>query len=273
MNKKVYVSVVVLVLAIAGMWYLVKQPVKETGPREQENIVNNNSNSEQSIITSLKANWQSIQANIPFRPTHPGTIAWGGLYTVQFIGENVLIVSFEDGYNPGIAVLNFKDGKFNILETFKNQADFEFSDWENLVKKYGESSYPISTYTLSVLRGKEIVSFQTLTKVPENVFLRMFPKSDPTKEIALELLKDKLFDPKCGGGEYKSCTVDIKKIDNRTYDITVTYDGLHDDSAKAVRYETTIKYEGGKWIVGNVSKTQQCWLNRGHQDFSTEFCS
>jgi len=129
---------------------------------------------ESEIITSLKSNWQSIQTLIPFRPGHPGTTAWLSPHSVQFIGENNLLVGFEDGYNPGIAVLNFDGSKFKILETFKNQGNFTLLDWQNLVKKYGDLSYSVSTYTISLLRNKEIVSFQNLTKVPENIFLKNY---------------------------------------------------------------------------------------------------
>ena len=132
--------------------------------------------SEIEIITSLKNNWPSIQASIPFRPTHPGTTAWLSPYSVQFIGNNNLLVNFEDGYNPGMAVLNFADSQFKILETFKNQGEFPLVDWQNLVKKYGDVSYFVSTYTVSLLRNNEIVSFQELTKVPENVFVKDYFK-------------------------------------------------------------------------------------------------
>ncbi|OGI57513.1 hypothetical protein A3B85_03010 [Candidatus Nomurabacteria bacterium RIFCSPHIGHO2_02_FULL_37_13] len=129
---------------------------------------------ESKIIESLKTNWQSIQALIPFRPGHPGTVAWLSPYSVQFIGKNNLLVGFEDGYNPGVAVLNFNNDQFKILETFKNQAVFTFSDWQSLINKYGNSSYPVSTYTVSLLRNKQIVSFQDLINVPENIFLKNY---------------------------------------------------------------------------------------------------
>ena len=85
-----------------------------------------------------------------------------------------MLVGFEDGYNPGVAVLNFNNDQFKILETFKNQAVFTFSDWQSLINKYGNSSYPVSTYTVSLLRNKQIVSFQDLINVPENIFLKNY---------------------------------------------------------------------------------------------------
>jgi len=102
-------------------------------------------------------------------------------------------------------------------------------------------------------------------------FTKSVIQSELTKETVLSLLKGDLFDSKCGGGEYKSCKIDITKVSS-DWLVTVTYDGLYDDSVKAIRYKTAITYQDGKWISGNVSKTQQCWPNRGHQDFSSELC-
>lgn len=247
---------------------------------------------EADTISSLEKNWLSIQALIPFRPGHPMTTVWGGPYTVQFISENNLIVSFEDGYNPGIAILNFTDGKFKILETFKNQGEFTLTDWRNLVNKYGDSRYVTRTYTFSVLRDKEIVSFKELTEVPENEFVQQ-----PYQQTVLQLLKDNLLDPGCSPnkveGKYASCTVDINDDVEGDWEgtkpsvgwhATVTYDGLYDDSVKALRIEAYIDYDG-KWVIRKnyennypyaeitgIKKTQQCWPGRGHQDFSSEPC-
>ena len=127
---------------------------------------------ENEILASLKTNWTATQTLISFRPSHPGTTAWLSPDSVQFIGENNLLVRFEDGYNPGIAVLNFQGNTFKVLETFKNQAEFTLSAWQNLVTKYGASLYPVSTYTTSLVRNGQIVSYVELTKVSENVFVK-----------------------------------------------------------------------------------------------------
>src|ERR1035437_6044988 len=97
---------------------------------------------ENEILASLKTNWTATQTLISFRPSHPGTTAWLSPDSVQFIGENNLLVRFEDGYNPGIAVLNFQGNTFKILETFKNQAEFMLTAWPNIVTKYGTYCYP-----------------------------------------------------------------------------------------------------------------------------------
>lgn len=96
-----------------------------------------------------------------------------------------------------------------------------------------------------------------------------------TKEIILQLLKDSLFDSKCSSeriaGEYGSCSIDISKTDSK-WIVAVTYDGLYDDSIKAVKIRANIIYQNKQWIKRDVSKTQQCWPGRGHQNFSSKPC-
>lgn len=96
-----------------------------------------------------------------------------------------------------------------------------------------------------------------------------------TKEIILQLLKDYLFDNKCSSekivGEYGSCSIDISKTDSK-WIITAIYDGLYDDSIKAIKIRATVTYQDKQWFKRDVSKTQQCWPGRGHQDFSSKPC-
>jgi hypothetical protein len=104
------------------------------------------------------------------------------------------------------------------------------------------------------------------------------PKTEeikPTNEIALSLLKDKLLGGEClpGGleGWYDSCAVNISK-ENNQWVVSVTYDGLHDDSISAERITADIIYNNGQWFRGEILRTQKCWYGRGHQDFSVERC-
>lgn len=162
---------IIVLLLVGGIVYVYKNE-KAEAPIVVDTDIQNDVISEPEILASLKTNWQTIQTSISFRPTHPGTTAWLSPYSVQFIGNNNLLVSFEDGYSVGMAVLNFTNGQFKILETFKNQGEFPLVDWLNLVKKHGVASYSVNTYTVSLMRNNEIVSFQELTKVPENVFVK-----------------------------------------------------------------------------------------------------
>lgn len=95
-----------------------------------------------------------------------------------------------------------------------------------------------------------------------------------TREAALSLLSESLFEecrPEGVEERYRSCGVEISQDGNQAT-ATVTYDGFFDDSVKASQVRTVATYKDGKWNLGTVSETQQCWPGRGHQDFTTEFC-
>jgi len=96
------------------------------------------------------------------------------------------------------------------------------------------------------------------------------PSPELTRETALSLLK-----MECSSegvpGEYGSCSVDISKEKDQ-WVVTITYDGLYDDSIKAQQIKTIVMYRDGQWVKGETSRIQQCWPGRGHQDFSVELC-
>lgn len=186
LNKQGFSPLVVLVilalLVLAGsVWYVYLQssPTKEPSPAQTQNqtpVPVTKTPSESEIFASLKSNWQSIQTIIPFRPVYynqkeSAKKIWRAPSSVQFIGRNNVLVRFEDDNNVHIALLNFGGSDFNLLETFKNQSEFTSSDWQRLVNKYGAASYSVSTYTTDLTRNGQIISFQDLTKVQENIFV------------------------------------------------------------------------------------------------------
>jgi len=100
-----------------------------------------------------------------------------------------------------------------------------------------------------------------------------------TRDMAISLLQEKelLFFTGCAlEGEpynYQSCVIEIETIQEESQWVaTITYDGLFDDSIRATRIRAIITYQNDEWVVGEFSETQKCQPNRGHQDFSTEFC-
>ena len=182
----VLIIVVVAIVALGGYFVFSKksEPVSQTGNNlpTQTNTQNTNPTpvsktySESEILANLKTNWQFTQTLITFRPsyhnqTEDAKKVWRTPTTVQFIGKNNVLVRFEDDNNAHVAIFKFDSSKFSLLEVFKNQSEFTLSDWQNLVNKYGDSSYSVSTYTTGLIRNKEIVSFTDLTKVSENIFI------------------------------------------------------------------------------------------------------
>jgi len=125
--------------------------------------------------------------------------------------------------------------------------------------------------TKGYLMFKETESLLPATESPLTPYL--------TIDMALSLLQEKelLFFTGCAlEGEpynYQSCVIEIAQEENQwTWIVTITYDGLFDDSIRATRIKAIIAYQDDQWIVKESSETQKCWPNRGHQDFSTEFC-
>ena len=189
MNQKgfaniILVVVVVILVGVVGYFVFVKksepitqQPTSTPTSNTQTPTPVNKTLSESEIIARLKTDWQSVQVLIPFRPVYHNQAEnaakiWRTPSAVQFIGKNNVLVRFEDDNNVHVAVFN--GSKFNLSEVFKNQGEFTLSDWQNLVKKYGDSSYSVGTYTTSLIRNKQIVSFPDLTKVSENIFVKNY---------------------------------------------------------------------------------------------------
>ncbi|MDI6821121.1 MAG: DUF5667 domain-containing protein [Patescibacteria group bacterium] len=71
--------------------------------------------------------------------------------------------------------------------------------------------------------------------------------------------------------EWGKRSVSVSKVGDQWY-VTVTYDGLHNDSTRAARFSASAYYVNGSWSLGEPIRTQQCWSGRGHQDFSAEPC-
>jgi hypothetical protein len=56
--------------------------------------------------------------------------------------------------------------------------------------------------------------------------------------------------------------------------VTVTREGLADDSVRAVRYVIVLDRDAdGMWSVRSARRLQRCHPNRGHQDFSPQLCT
>jgi hypothetical protein len=56
--------------------------------------------------------------------------------------------------------------------------------------------------------------------------------------------------------------------------VTVTRDGLADDSVRAVRYRIVLERDDdGMWRIRSAQRVQRCHQDRGHQDFSPQLCT
>jgi hypothetical protein len=117
-----------------------------TTPRESPSTptIAEQADVEQAIVQQLRSQWQSISQTVPFPFTLGGT-TWT-LDAIQFIGNSRLLVQFEDGHVAHAAVLEVADHRISLVQAFL-EPDFPYPDWVQLVKRYGNSNYPISTYS------------------------------------------------------------------------------------------------------------------------------
>ena len=169
--------VIIIMLVIAIMYFAFLKKTDSVEPIDDRPASTNEISSEATILAMLESDWQSVQAPFPFRPTYDDQVEnvsaiWHSPSGVQFIGNNNILVTFEDDNNANVAVFYFNNNKFNLSELFRNQGDFELSDWQNLVEKYGDPSYTAITYTKGIIRDAQIVSFPVLTEVTENIFVK-----------------------------------------------------------------------------------------------------
>ncbi len=139
--------------------------------------------------------------------------------------------------------------------------------------------YIVLTVTTALLLG--IGSYFVFVEIIESPLPATESPLTPylTTDMALSLLQEKelLFFTGCVlEGEphsYQSCVIEVSQEENQwMWIVTITYDGLFDDSIRATRIKATIAYQDDQWIVRESSETQKCWPGRGHQEFSTEFC-
>jgi len=64
-----------------------------------------------------------------------------------------------------------------------------------------------------------------------------------------------------------------KKNNPRQERITITIDGLFDESIRGELYQLSLeKNQRGLWQLKEAQKAWRCWCQRGHDDFSIEFC-
>ena len=54
--------------------------------------------------------------------------------------------------------------------------------------------------------------------------------------------------------------------------VTLTEDGLPDDSIRAIRFVLEFRRSGRRWRLESARRTQRCQPGRGHQGFSAKPC-
>jgi hypothetical protein len=66
----------------------------------------------------------------------------------------------------------------------------------------------------------------------------------------------------------------IAKTSNEIdFEITLTHEGLEDDSQAAIKIVMSAKHTSNKWIVQSIKENWKCWRGRGHTNWDTRPCN
>ena len=73
-------------------------------------------------------------------------------------------------------------------------------------------------------------------------------------------------------GNY-SYGVAVKDLKANIYELTITEEGRMDDSVSGLMSVLKVEKKDSGFVVLEIKEAYKCWPNRGHQDWSAEFCS
>ena len=111
--------------------------------------------------------------------------------------------------------------------------------------------------------------------LPVAEFNAFLDKTRPA--FATSALRTALEFANVGEGQAASTSVEVEEgVEGNSGEasVTVTRDGLADDSIRAVRYVVILERNGdGTWRVRSAKRLQRCHQGRGHQDFSPQLCT
>lgn len=131
-----------------------------------------------SVIQSLENAWPELESELSERPTL-GVESWQEPYHVQFIGNDKILVAFEDGHIILTTVLKFecKDGDsisgFTLLD---DETIYEFplseSVWSDLRDNLGNIDRSVNTYTsIPVYTEGVMIDVYDWQEIDANIFI------------------------------------------------------------------------------------------------------
>ncbi|MCJ7740247.1 hypothetical protein MUP32_02935, partial [Candidatus Microgenomates bacterium] len=101
------------------------------------------------------------------------------------------------------------------------------------------------------------------------------PAVDKTTDSKVSLTQDKalsLAQGQLGTCDCTSRNVALSQTNSNTWTVTVTDNGLNDDSMTAKQIMATVSYQNGMWTWMTNQQLFRCAPGRGHQNFSAELC-
>ncbi len=127
----------------------------------------------QKILSSLVTNWKKIGHDIIPGFPDPSKTFYGYPYIIQFIGNNRIVIAYENDSNPLFAVLSYDPAqqKFSYLDKH-GSPDFELNEtlWNVWRNKYGDISVTPQSYKYSSTRTGDAVILSDWKPIIENPF-------------------------------------------------------------------------------------------------------
>ncbi len=224
------------------------------------------------IKWSMSLNWS--EGGCP-DPSEMAVIVRGERKLNLSTGETIYINADAQAVDPGdtrlLAVLQTKTkdstcepGKKEVIydgtdvlvkEKFLNNLDQLAAGEKERVDQLRKILMAISPKTVSAVASSPAVTGTTNSQVML------------TQDKALSLAQGQLGSCGCS-----SRNVAISQINNSSWTVTVTDNGLADDSMAAKQTTAAVSYQNGNWTWRTNQQLFRCAPGRGHQTFSAELC-
>ena len=236
--------VIIAVLVVGGGVYIYENkkteaPVVVNNETPQSNQVQLTTQtppvtSNQTILNSLVNDWKKIGPNI--LPGFPAVSQafYGYPDIIQFIGNNRVVISYQDDFNPLYAVLSYDTNQkqFSYLDGLRS-SPFKVSEtlWNTWRKKYGDTSFTLQTYQFSSTRTGDVVYSSDWKLITKNPFISSNTLINVTSTLLIvqtsggrcryggcysktTLKKDGTFTTEGGDGETKNGSLGVNAVKN-----------------------------------------------------------
>lgn len=233
--------VIIAVLVVGGGVYIYENKKTETPAvidttTQQPNQVQPTPTpvtSNQTILNILVTDWKKIGPNIlpGFPPVSQAFYGYPDI--IQFIGNNRIVISYQDDFNPLFAVLSYDTNKkqFFYLDGLRS-SPFKVSEtlWNTWRKKYGDVSFAPQTYQFSSTRTGDVVYSSDWKLITKNPFVSSNSSVNVTSTLLIveatgglcqegcfskiTLKKDGVFTQEEGDGKTKSGNLGVNAVKN-----------------------------------------------------------
>ena len=194
---------IIALLVIGGGVYIYKTKKTETplSNTETQSVATN-----QTILNSLVTDWKKIAPSII--PGFPAVSQafYGYPDIIQFIGNNRVIISYQDDSNPLFAVLSYDTNQkqFSYLDGLRT-SPFKVSEtlWNTWKNKYGEVSFTPQTYQFFSTRTGDVVYSSDWKLITKNPFVSATQTKPPTPSPKDETANWEIYRSEKYGIEFK----------------------------------------------------------------------